>query len=118
MSQKRYNQTYNDGVVSILADKTALTSFGAAVNPIGSNDLGLVTSLCYQLMSCRQQDQAWAEQRQVTLDLKISTPLCGLVQEGMSAQVGHILYYISKLDVDRQNQIMYLYLSEVRNLAE
>lgn len=118
MAQKRYNQTYNDGVVEILADQTTLTSFGAPVNPSALEDFGLVTTLCYQLKSCRQQDLAWAEQKQVTLDLKLCTPFCTLIREGMSARIEYILYYINKLDVDRENQIMYLYLSEVRRLAE
>ena len=95
-----------------------INDFGAALNTKRAADMNLVLKLAYEERSRRAADMEWAESCDKTLSLKVVCPL------NVSAKMSHLIvctnkiYSIINIDYDRLNQEMYLYLEEVREIAE
>lgn len=111
---------YNDGIALVCREKGAKTDFNARVNPTGRADLEPLVRLCFGEKSCRAEDISFAQQEGFSLSRKIQTPLPRGVKLDTACLclIGTMLYKISSLDFDRAGGRMYLYLEEVRELAQ
>lgn len=112
--KKGYRQAYTDGIVTISENITIPTDFGAWNNADGLGKLKAVCKLRYEEKTARQEDLEYAERHEATLNMKIKTPLCKKVKEGMEAVIKFTIYHIYRIDLDNHEKTMYLYLNEVR----
>lgn len=111
---------YNDGVALICREKGHKTDFNARMNPTAADDLEALVKLCFCEKSCRAEDLSFAQQEGFSLSRKVQTPLPRgvMVDTACLCVIGRMLYKISGLDFDRSGGRMYLYLEEVRELAQ
>lgn len=121
MATKCYKQTYNDGVAVLCREKDGnRTDFNARVNPTRAEDLAPLVRLCFGESSCRAEDVTFAQQEGFSLSRKIRTPLPRGVKVDTACLclIGRMLYKVSSVDFDRAGNSMFLYLEEVRELAQ
>lgn len=106
--------TFSDGVVSAYRERERGTEFGARRNPRSLEDLELVVTLCYEEMTCREQDFEFASMRGFSLSKKVRTHHRPEVDSGCRALIGDDLYSIGH--IDRSKSEMYLYMTSVGKL--
>lgn len=109
-------KTYNDGVLFAVKCKKSVSDFSARLNTVMSEDIEVVQKMFFKEMSLREQDSAFAESQEKTLSKKVKTRHVSTFSSKNDVMVGNTLYNIVKMDIDRPNKEMYLYLSEVRKI--
>lgn len=107
----------NDGYIECYAVKEKKSSFNAPMNATGLDDLEFIVSLAYEEMSKRDQDIEFAESLRRSLSMKVKTHLFDGVKKNSKVILGNSLYDIIKLDYSRKENLMYLYLDEVREIV-
>ena len=115
--QKAKFQVFNDGVLWICEQVRQESSFGAVKNAVEGDDITKLIKMDYAEMSARDQDLQYAESIGRTLSLKVRCRLKDGVKKTHLVMIGDMLYSIVKLDYDRTNGLMFLYLEEVRRLT-
>lgn len=108
--------TYNDGYLIVYKPPDTASSFGAPVNARDVKNMELVVALSYSERSRRAQDMEWAQANDISLSLKVCTPLYE-VSTACRVAISGTLYSIANVDYDRGNRQMFLYLEEVGKVA-
>ena len=116
--EKRDKPMFTDGYVRLFTYKRTKSSFDAVKNATALSDLEFVCKLAYTQMSLRQADLEFAEATDHSLNMKVKTRHSGLAKEGQAAVIGNVLYNIYSLDTDRLSREDFLYMEEVREIAE
>lgn len=111
-------KTYNDGYLHIYRQNQAPSDFGAVLNTRTTNDMEYIIKLAYSERSKREEDIEWAESCDRTLSFKAVCPLADFVKTSYQVVCTGKLYSIINIDYDRKNREMYLYMEEVRDIAE
>lgn len=107
---------FNDGYIKIYEEIVAKTDFGARKNIKSIDNLKFIVKLAYQECSKRQQDFDFAESNSRTLNIKVKTRFFKGIENTYKVTIENTLYDIIYIDTDRNNQEMYFYLEEVRNI--
>lgn len=115
---QRKIQNLNDGYIKIYQDKEIESDFSAPVAPKKVSDMEYIATLAYEEMSKRDQDTEFAESIRRKLSLKIKTRLYEKITSSMKAVLNGSIYNILKIDPDKKQELMYLYLEEGRKIAE
>lgn len=111
--------TYTDGVLTVYKNRSEnRTSFNAVNNADSMDDLEQIVTLRFNTESKRESDIEFAESHTRTLSLKVSTPIYRSVKSQQLVMVGSMLYTLYNVDFDEHEQKMYLYLEEVRDMAD
>lgn len=109
---KKKISSYNDGVLGVYQANTTFTSFNAKTNGRTLNDYKFIMNLYFSEENKRQEDFLFAEAMGKKLTLKVKTPLVEGVENNHKIILGNIVYDIIKLDLDKKNKDLYLYLEE------
>ena len=96
---------------------TAPSSFGAKKNAKGLSGLDPAVKVRFETMNAREEDIEWAERHDITLSMKVRVPSCDQIKNGMEAVVELTQYHINRIDLDKKNNAMFLYLTEVRKIG-
>lgn len=115
MQKKKH--PYNDGMASFYRVKEITNTFGAKSNPVSKDDMEFIEKLAYTEKTKRQQDYEFAEQNSKELSKKIVTQLRKEINSNMKIIDDNVLYDVITIDFDRENNEMYIYLQEVREIA-
>ena len=75
-----------------------------------------IIDLAYTQTYKRIQDLEYAETVGKDLTLKVKTRLVNNISNSDKVVINNVLYDIIYLDEDRTNQLLYLYLEEVRSI--
>lgn len=110
-------QGLNDGYIEICVEKDNKTDFSAVVTPKSMNDMNTIVALAYKEQYKRQQDYEFAEANDKTLSIKARTLIYDEVTTNHKAVIDGTLYNIFKIDQDKAERVMYLYLEEDRKLG-
>lgn len=104
--------SFNDGVVGIYKELPTLmnTDFNAKRNAKTIKDFQLITSLFYTELSARNEDFLFAEAMNRKLTMKIKTPLVNTIEPNYKALINNRMYDIIKIDPNRMNKELYIYL--------
>ena len=113
---RKKTQGLNDGYIDIYKVKDNENSFAASISPKSLNDLEYLVSMAFYEEYKREQDMAFAEASGNTLSLKIRTLLYTELTKEHKAVMDNVLYNILKIDYNRAEKVMYLYLEEARKL--
>ena len=109
---------YNQGVLFIAQISTQDTDFGAVTNATKMSDMTKLVRLDYEEMSKRERDVSFAEASDHTLDLKVKTRYHAAAKAHRQVLINNKLYDIFQVDGSSVTGEMYLYLEEVRELAD
>lgn len=109
---------YNQGVLFIAQISTQDTDFGAVTNATKMSDMTKLVRLDYEEMSKRERDVSFAEASDHSLDLKVKTRYHTSAKAHRQVLIGNMLYDIFQVDGSAITGEMYLYLEEVRELAD
>lgn len=115
LKSKRLLPTYNDGVLTVYAEKAKEVDFGAKVNVDAVEDMDVVVKLAYREASCREQDFDFAERMSFNLSAKLVTHNRPEVRSNHKAVIGDQLYDIEH--IDRAKREMYVYLGGGRTIG-
>ena len=121
MIRRRLNprfSNYNHGVLYISRSRTKDTDFGAVTNATKMSDMEKLQKLDYEEMSKRERDVSFAEASDQTLDLKVKTRYHAAAKAHRQVLINNKLYDIFQVDGSSVTGEMYLYLEEVRELAD
>lgn len=113
---KKKTQGLNDGYISIYTQKDNKTDFSAAITPKNLEDMDKCVDLAYKEQYKRQQDYEFAESSGNTLSLKVRSLLYEEVSTKHKAVIGNTVYSIFKIDHEKEDRVMYLFLEEERKL--
>ena len=113
---KKKTQGLNDGYVSIYMQKDNKTDFSAAITPKNLDAMDKCVDLAYKEQYKRQQDYEFAESSGNTLSLKVRTLLYEIITTKHKAVIGNTVYSIFKIDQEKEDRVMYLFLEEERKL--
>ncbi len=108
--------TFNDGMLRICIEKKQETDFGAPRNARKTEDFEYVMKLGFKEMSKRDEDLNFAESEDRTLSMKVKTRLRYQVKKTHMVLIEGMLYSIIHIDYDKAEEVMYLYLEEVRKV--
>lgn len=108
---KAIRKTYNDGYLHYGTTTTGRSSTGKRVGDTFISE----GRLAYSEESCRDQDYQMADIMSRSLDMKVKTPLPPKYKEfsRKRVEVSGITFDVIKVDADRQNDELYIYLQEV-----
>lgn len=109
---------YNQGVLFIAQISTQETDFGAVTNATKMSDVTKLVKLDYEEMSKRERDINFAEASDHSLDLKVKTRYHASAKAHRQVLIGNMLYDIFQVDGSSVTREMFLYLEEVRTLAD
>ena len=109
---------YNQGVLHIAQINTQDPDFGAATNATKMSDMTKLAKLDYEEMSKRERDVSFAEASDHSLDLKVKTRYHASAKAHRQVLIGNMLYDIFQVDGSPVTGEMFLYLEEVRELAD
>lgn len=109
---------YNQGVLFIAQISTQETDFGAVTNATKMSDVTKLVKLDYEEMSKRERDINFAEASDHSLDLKVKTRYHASAKAHRQVLIGNMLYDIFQVDGSSVTREMFLYLEEVRMLAD
>ena len=109
---------YNHGVLYISRSRTKNTDFGAVTNATKMSDMDMLQKLDYEEMSKRERDLEFAQASDHSLDLKVRTRFHSSATADRQVLIGRTLYDIFQVDGSSVTGEMYLYLEEVRELAD
>ena len=116
---KKKISSYNDGVLSLYREKSTLfTDFNAKTNAKTLNDYDFIMDLCFSEESKRQEDFMFAEAMGRKLTLKVKTPLVEGVENNLKVILDKFVYDIIRIDPDKKNKDLYIYLEGGRKLEE
>ena len=115
MKSKRLLPTYNDGFLTVYAEKVREVDFGAKVNVDAVEDMDKVVKLAYREASCREQDFDFAERMSFNLSAKVITHNRPEVTSSHKVVIGDQLYDIEY--IDRAKREMYVYLGGGRTIG-
>ena len=90
--------------------------FGAKKNVKILDEMEHIIDLAYTQTYKRIQDLEYAETVGKDLTLKVKTRLVNNISNSDKVVINNVLYDIIYLDEDRTNQLLYLYLEEVRSI--
>lgn len=116
--KKMPNMNLNDGFLKCYRDKKQESDFNAPKNPKTEEDMKFIVELAFEEMSRRDQDMTFAETLGRTLSLKVKTRLLPEIDKKMKVVIEKTMYNVIKIDSDREKNVMFFYLEEVRKLAE
>lgn len=110
--------SYNDGVVGVYAEKNTLinTNFRAKTNARTIEDYDFIIDLFYSEVNAREEDFEFAERMGKKLTMKIKTPLVNSIKSRHKIILNDYVYDIIKIDPDRRNKDLYIYLEGGRKL--
>lgn len=118
MVKKKEIDTYSDGYLYICDSSGTQNSFGAKINELKKSDLKNLQKLAFCEMSRRAQDLEFAESMSRKLTLKVKVPFRPDVTTDRKVLHENMLYDIFESDYDSDKRNLYLYLEEVRKIAE
>lgn len=117
MTKKSRFSTYNDGMLYVCKNDAGKSDFGAVKNAKCVYDLDSCLKLAFCEMSKRDEDMDFAESQGRKLSLKIKTRLFQKVNKLNQIIICNVLYSIIKIDYDKSNGEMFIYLEEERRLT-
>ncbi len=112
--QKTKHKEYLDGWVYIYNRKDNTDNR----NIKNLEDLAYINRLAFNEKSARNEDVIFAESIGCSLSKKIKVTEVKFLKEKQFAKINDILFYIYRLDIDKTNKEIYLYLESVRDLSE
>lgn len=115
---KKQLKRYNDGYLTVYEASKEKSSFSAVLNTENIDKMKKIVKLAYAERSRRGEDIEWAQARDRILSLKVCCPLFTQVKTSHQVICTGVLYSVINVDYDRANDEMYLYLEEVRKIAE
>ena len=113
---QKKTQKLNDGYIEVYSVKDRENEFGAETSPKSLDDLEYVVSMAFAEEYKREQDMAFAEALDSTLSLKVRTLLYSAITKQHKIVWNQCIYNIMKIDYNRSEKVMYLYLEEARSL--
>lgn len=107
---------YNDGMLKVCTQEQQAVDFAAPKNARSQKDLRMILKLAYEEKSKRDEDIEFAQSIGRSLSLKVKTRLHEKVDPSKKIMIEGKLYSILKIDHDRANREMYIYLEEERTI--
>lgn len=112
--EKTKHKEYLDGWVYIYKRKDNIDNR----NIKSLNDLIYINRLAFCEKSARDEDIIFAESKGCSLNKKIKVTEVKFLKDKQFAKISDILYYVYRIDKDKSNKEIYLYLESVRDLSE
>lgn len=108
---KSIRKTYNDGYLQFGQTETGRSETGKRIGNVFVEE----GRLAYSEQSCREQDYQMADILSRSLDVKVKTPLPPDYRlfSRKRVKVSGVTFDVIKVDADRANDELYLYLQEV-----
>lgn len=113
---RKKTQGLNDGYVDIYAVNEKENDFAAEITPKSLDDMTYVVSMAFQEEYKREQDMAFAEALDCTLSLKVRMHLQDEITKKHKVVWNGAIYNVLKIDFNRNEKVMYLYLEEARRI--
>lgn len=108
--------SYNDGVMIVVSDKTKPNSFNAKTNSKKIDDFETIKTIFYSEESKRQEDMLFAESMNHKLTLKVKTTLVDGIKNSHKVIINDYVYDIIHTDINKKNHELYFYLEGVRKV--
>lgn len=80
-------------------------------------DLTFLEKMAFSEKSARNEDLLFADSNGHSLNKKIKVSFVQFIKEKQYVKIENVLYFIYKLDYDKQNHEIYLYLESMRELV-
>lgn len=119
MNKKKVS-SYNDGIVGVYVENSTLinTDFNVKRNARTIENYDFIMNLFYSEVNARDEDFVFAESMGKKLTMKIKTPLVAGVKSNHKIILNDYVYDIIKIDPDRRNKDLYIYLEGGRKLEK